>query len=174
MVSEGQQSNRLLGQLWSAVKVAGGAKELAERPCPSTYVLQGGGAYQLAKGISADSAKDPELGRTFSSYASELGFSADEWLRRGRERSSEGSRTVRPRRSRFQLNLLRGCGASLKSAAAGIRCWGCFCDEAAKPHVLPTEEGVLARPSFFGDRRSFKIYVASLEKACLLLGIDAS
>ena len=94
--------------------------------------------------------------------------------RLARERSSEGSRTARPRRSRFQLNLLRDCGASLKSAAAGIRCWGCFCDEAAKPHVPPTEEGVLARPIFSGDRRSFKIYVARLEKARLHLGVDAS
>ena len=40
-----------------------------------------------------------------------------------------------------QLNLLRNCGASLASAAAGIRCWGCFCDVAAKPHFPPTGGG---------------------------------
>ena len=38
----------------------------------------------------------------------------------------------------------------------------------------PTEEGVLAWPSFFGAGRSFKIYVARLEKACVLLGVDTS
>ena len=64
-MSEGPQSNRLLGQLWRAAKVAVGARELAGRPCPSTYVLQGCDAYQLANAISADSAKDSELGRTF-------------------------------------------------------------------------------------------------------------
>ena len=73
-----------------------------------------------------------------------------------------------------QLNLLRNCDASLKSAAAGIRCWGCFCDVTARPRFPPTEEGVLAWSSFFGAGRSFKIYVAHLEKACLLLGVDAS
>ena len=78
IVPEGPQSNRLLGQLWRAAKVAGGAKELAERPRPSTYVLQGWGDYQLANAISADSAKDSELGRTFSPYATELGLSAEE------------------------------------------------------------------------------------------------
>ena len=76
IATEDLQSGRLLGQLWKAAKVAGGAEGLAGRPCPSTYALQGWGANQLANAISADSAKDPELGRTFSSHASELGLSA--------------------------------------------------------------------------------------------------
>ena len=71
MATEDPHSNRLPGQFWSSVKVAGGAKDLA------TYVLQSWGAYRLANAISADSAKDSELGRTFSPYASGLGISAE-------------------------------------------------------------------------------------------------
>ena len=69
-VTQDPHSNSLLGQLWGAAKVAGGAKDLSERLCPSTYVLQGWGAYQLANAISAGSAKDSELGSACSSYAS--------------------------------------------------------------------------------------------------------
>ena len=58
IVSDDTDSNRLPGQLWRAVKVAGGSKDLAERPCPSAYVPQGWGARQLARAISADSAKE--------------------------------------------------------------------------------------------------------------------
>ena len=41
IVSDDPDSNRLLGQLWRAVKVSRGGKELAERPRPSSFVLQG-------------------------------------------------------------------------------------------------------------------------------------
>ena len=78
IVTEDPQSNCVLGQLWRAVKVAGGAKDVAERPWPSTYVLQGWGARRLANAIAADSADNSELGRTFSSYSSELGLPAEE------------------------------------------------------------------------------------------------
>ena len=44
----------------------------------------------------------------------------------------------------------------------------------SETHFPPTEEGVLAWSSCFGAGRSFKIYVAHLEKACLLLGVGAS
>ena len=70
--------------------------------------------------------------------------------------------------------MLRDCDASLRSAAAGIRCWGRSCDVTARPHIPPAEEGLLARSSFFGAGRSFKIYVAHLEEACLLLEVGAS
>ena len=51
IVTEDPQSNRLLGQLWRAAKAAGGARDLAERPCPPTHGAQGWGAYQLANAI---------------------------------------------------------------------------------------------------------------------------
>ena len=163
IVSEDPQSNRLLGQLWRAAEVAGGAEELAERTCPSTYVLQGWDAYELANATSADSAKDSELGRTFSPCASELGLSAEQCDSMGpkeKPRRVAGGATSSGQISRLpragsQLNLIRNCDASLKSAAAGIRCWGCLCNVAMKPHFPPTEEGVLARSSFFGAGRSF-------------------
>ena len=44
----------------------------------------------------------------------------------------------------------------------------------SETHFPPTEEGVLAWSSCFGAGRSFKIDVAHLEKACLLLGVGAS
>ena len=78
IVSDDPDSNRLLGQLRRAAKVAGGPKDLAERPCPSAYVLQGWGAHQLANAISADSVKESELGRAFPSQAAELGLSAED------------------------------------------------------------------------------------------------
>ena len=73
-----------------------------------------------------------------------------------------------------QLNLPRNCDASLKSAAAGFRCWGCFCGVATRPHSPPTGQGVRARSSLFRAGRSFKIYVARLEKPRPSLGIDTS
>ena len=78
IVSDDPDSNRLLGQLWRAVKTAGGAKELAERSEPASFVLQGWDAHQLARAISADSAKESELGRAFTAQAEELGLSAEE------------------------------------------------------------------------------------------------
>ena len=141
IATDDPDSNRLPGQLWRAAKVTGGAKDLAgaghrRLGCPSSYVLQGWAAYQLANAISADSAKNCELGRTFLSQASDLGLSAEECETMGpREkirRIADGA-TSAEQISQFpqagaQLNLLRNCGASLRSAAAGIRCWGCFCD----------------------------------------------
>ena len=134
IVSDDPDSNRLLGQLWRAAKTAGGAKELAERPGPSSFVLQGWGAHQLARAISADSAKESELGRAFLAQAEELGFSADECdntgprekLRRIAETASSVEQISLFSQAGAQLNLLRNCDASLRSAAAGIRCWGCF------------------------------------------------
>ena len=129
IVSDDPDSNRLLGQLWRAAKVASGPKDLAERPCPSAYVLQGWGARQLANAISADSAKASELGRAFSSQAAELGLSAEDCDGMGpREKMGKAAEnaTSTEQISQFsqagaQLNLLRNCDASLKSAAAGIR-----------------------------------------------------
>ena len=99
-----------------------------------------------------------------------------------RMRNSGYLRVTRRRLSRFRSfrrrvlneNLLRTCDSSLKSATAGTRGWSCFCDAATRPHYPPTEGGVLARSSFFGAGKSFKIYVARLEKPCLLLGVDTS
>ena len=78
IVSDDPDSNRLLGQLRRAAKVASGPKDLAERPCPSAYVLQGWGAHQLTNAISADAVKESELGRAFPSQAAELGLSAED------------------------------------------------------------------------------------------------
>ena len=95
----------------------------------SRRCLQRWDAYQLANAISADSAKDFELGRTLSSYASELGLSAEECdpmgprekLRRIADGATSSEQISQCAQAGAQLNLLRNCGASLKSAAAGIR-----------------------------------------------------
>ena len=140
------------------------------------------GAYQRANAISADFAKDSELGGTFSSYAAELGLSAEECdslgLRGKRRRVADGA-TSSGQISQFsqagaRLNLLRSCDASLKSAAAGLCCWGCFCGVTIRPRFPPTGRGILARSSFFGVGRSCEISVAHIEKACLFLGVDTS
>ena len=158
--------------------MSNGAEDLSVRPCPSAYVLQGWGAHQLASAISADSAKistgGRELGRTFSSQAADLGLSAEdcgaigprEKIRRVAESATSTEKISQFSQAGAQLNLLRNCEASLRSATAGVRCWGCFCDVTARPRSPSTEEGVLARSSFFGAGSSIKIYVAHLEKAC--------
>ena len=176
IVPDDPDSNRLLGQLRRAVKVASGSKVLAGRPRPSAAVLQGWDAHQLARAISADSAKASELGRSLTSQAAELGLSAEdcagmgprEQMRRVAENATSAEQISLFSQAGAQLSLLRNCGASLKSAAAGARCWGCFCDVTAGPHFPPADEGVIAWSSFFGAGRSFKIYVAHLEEACLL------
>ena len=78
IVSDDPDSTRLVGQLWGAAKVSNGAKELAEPPRLPAYVLQGWGAHHLANATSADSAKESELGRTFSSQGADRGLSAEE------------------------------------------------------------------------------------------------
>ena len=151
IVSKDPDSNRLLGQLWRAAKVASGSRDLAGRPCPSAYVLQGWGARQLANAVSADSAKESELGRALSSQAAELGLSAEDCdgmgprakMRKVAENATSTEQISQFPHAGAQLGLLRNCDASLRSAAAGIRCWGCFCDVAARPHIPFTEEGVL-------------------------------
>ena len=42
------------------------------------------------------------------------------------------------------------------------------------PHFPPTEEAVLASSSLFGAGRSFEVYVAHLEEACLPRGVSTS
>ena len=115
IVSDDPDSNRLLGQLWRAVKVASGSKDLAERPCPSAYVLQGWGAHQLARAISADSAEESELGRAFSSQAAELGLSAEDCDIKGLKEENEEGRRQRDL-DRADLPVLTG-GSSTEPAA---------------------------------------------------------
>ena len=115
------QSNRFLGQLWRAAEVAGAAKGLAGRPCPPTYVLQVWGARRLANAISADPAEDSGIRKTFSSYASELGLSAEECdsmgprekLRRIAGGANSSEQISQFSQAGVQLNLIRNCGASL-------------------------------------------------------------
>ena len=107
IVSDDPVSNRLLGQLWRAVKAAGGTKELAERPGPSSFVLQGWGARQLARAISADSAKESELGRAFMAQATELGLSAEDCDSAGPRKSSERWQRPRAPSSRYPSSRRR-------------------------------------------------------------------
>ena len=72
-----------------------------------------------------------------------------------------------------QLNILKNCDSSLRCASSGMRRWA-FCDLTRRQHVPPTGGGVLARPSFFREGRSFKLCAAHLGKACMLLGVSAA
>ena len=73
-----------------------------------------------------------------------------------------------------QRNLLKNSDPSLRSASPGIRSWAFFSDLSGRPHVTPKVEGVLGLPIFFVASRSYKIYVARLEKARLLLGVSTT
>ena len=124
IVSDDPDSNRPLGQLWRAAEASNGAKDLAERPCPSAYLLQGWGAHRLANAISADPAKESEMGRASSSQAAGPGLSVEECDAMGpREKIRRVAESAISQFSQEgdQLNLLRNCGASLRSAASGIR-----------------------------------------------------
>ena len=74
IVSDSVEPNRLLGQLWRAVKAAGKIKDFGERGNPYIFVCRGRRALQLACSVTADSAKGSEFGRSFFSHASELGL----------------------------------------------------------------------------------------------------
>ena len=182
IVSDDPDSNRLLGQLWGAVKVSNGAKDLEGGPCPSSYVLQGWGARQLANAISADSAKECELGRACSSHAADLGLSVEECDEMGPREKSGRRRKARPQQCRspssHRRELSLTCSETVTPAGdqpqpasdAGAA------SATSQPDLTPppTDEGVLARSSLFGAGRSFKIHVSRLEKARLLLGVDTS
>ena len=77
-VSGHEESYRLLGQIWSAVKASGAAENFSERPDPSVYTCRGRGTVQLAGAVTADSAESSEFGGFLSSGAAELGLTADE------------------------------------------------------------------------------------------------
>ena len=95
IVSDDPDSNRLLGQLWRAAKVASGAKDLAERLRPSSFALQGWNAYWLANAISADSAKDCELAGLPRRMRRPLACRWRDAMRRGRARRSGDLREAR-------------------------------------------------------------------------------
>ena len=77
-VSDSEESNRLLGQLWRAAEATGDSMDFSERTDPSNFVCRGGGACQLGGAVTADSAGVPGFGRSFSPRAAELGLTMGE------------------------------------------------------------------------------------------------
>ena len=55
IVSDSEESNRLLGQLWTAVQASGDAKDFSKRANQSVYARRGWDAFQPAGAITADS-----------------------------------------------------------------------------------------------------------------------
>ena len=63
-----------------------------------------------------------------------------------------------------KLNPLRQPDLSLWCASPGLRCRGLFCDISMLPHFTPLELAVLRWGSFFPEGRTFRMYLAHLEK----------
>ena len=71
-----------------------------------------------------------------------------------------------------KLKFLRNAGLSSRAASPGVRCGGLSCDATHRSHFPPTEEGVLARPSFLAPGRTCATNRVYLDKACALNGLD--
>ena len=170
----------MLGQLWRGVKASGGAKNFSDRSDPSVYISRGRRAFQLAGAVAADSAESSEFGRSSSVRAAELGLTAEECDSMGpraKLKKVAGCACSLGQTNQFpkagaQLCLQKNCDSSLRAAASGMRRWAFFCDRTGRPHFPPTEEGALAWSSVFVAGRSFQIFVARIEKACLLWGVS--
>ena len=76
-------------------------------------------------------------------------------------------------RSGAQLNMLRQVQDSLSSVAAGIQCYGAFCDLLEVQYFPPSADVVLQWSAVFSPGRTFGMYVSHLDKACQLLGFSS-
>ena len=131
--------------------------------------------------MAAESASASDPGELSPTYASELGFTPEACEssgptadpRRVAGNATSFEQVSKSAQADADLNILRRCEASLRPAAPGVRCWELFRNPKNRPHLPPSEEGVLAWPSFFATGRSFQIYAARLAKACILLGLSA-
>ena len=65
IVSDSEEYDRLLRQLWRAVKASGDARDFSERADPSIYVCRGWGAIQFAGAVAANSGEGSEFGGFF-------------------------------------------------------------------------------------------------------------
>ena len=136
----------------------------------------------MADAAAADTASAPEFGRLFPEYASQLGFSGEECKASGprceigRVSKATGSIEQIPQfaDAGAKLNIPRNCDARLRPAASGLRCWGVVRDATNRPNLPPSEDGVLAWSSLVATGRSFKIYVARLDKARTLSGVNTA
>ena len=136
----------------------------------------------MAEAVSADSSSASDFGKLFSTYASELGLSAEECGSSGPTAKLgrvAGDAACVERISQFaqagaELDISRNCDASFCPAASGVRCWGLFCNATKCPRFPLSEEGMPAWPGFFATGRSFQIYVAYLAQACILLGLSTA
>ena len=121
----------------------------------------------------ADSVYGPVFGRSFSARAAEFGPIMEECdsmgprakFREVAENACFLGQFVQLAQAVAQLNLLKNCDSSLRSAASGIQCWALFRDLTGRPRFPPKKMGVPAWPSSFGSGRSWKLYVAHIEKA---------
>ena len=118
-VLELEESSRLHGRLWRAVRAAGDATDFRERSDSSIYIRKGWGAFQLAAAITADSAQGAELGRSFCARAEEPRISMEEGDSIGPQaklrRVAEGSSSVE------QINQFAQSRGSAKPAEVLLR-----------------------------------------------------
>ena len=182
IVSDSEESNRLLGRLGRAAQASGDSKDFSERADPVIFVCRGRGAFQLAGAVTSDSAGSSEFGRSVAPRFAEPGLTMGECDSMGQRaefrkvaESACSIEHIAPfAQAGAQLNVLKNRDSTLRAAASGMRRWAFFCDLAGRPHFPPTGEGVLAWPSFFGAGRSFRICAARPEEACLLLGVSTT
>ena len=107
IVSDSAEPNRLLGQVWTAVKASGDADDSSGRTDPSIYVCRGWDAFQPAGAVAADSAENSELGGSsprpdqaaelsLTRKAAELGLTRKECDSMGTRAKPSSSRAIAP------------------------------------------------------------------------------
>ena len=137
----------------------------------------------LAESCLLTTASSSDFGWLFSSYASELCLSAEDCessgprieLRKvagGAGPIEQISQFARAGAELYFEKLRRQLGR--RPVVSGVRFWGLFCGVTDRPRLPPPERGLLAWPSFFITGRFSKIYVARVERACILLGLPMS
>ena len=164
----------LLPSLWAKASTLNGQRLLTEAP------LEGadpGGLFALADRLHAESLQETDIAQDADQALGALMQHADPHGLGPRKRirlmaesnptAEELQRVADLRAQRAILGLVKG---SLKSVAAGIRCWATFCLHTGCQAMPPREQDVRRYLTCFRASATAVHYLAHLDKACLLQG----
>ena len=178
IISEEQESNRLLSQHWRAVEASGNAEMFYDEGRSLSFRFTRMGRFHAGGSHFGRT----HIGSGFWEVIRYISLRA-RFVGRGLRVCQPDGQTGEVRRGRDhhradfaicpscrKAQHWRNCDASLRPAASGVR----FCNATTPPHFSPSEEGELAWPSFFATGGTFQIYVDRRENACILLGVPTA
>ena len=73
-----------------------------------------------------------------------------------------------------RLDDLRQSDLSAACVSSDLKRWGGYCDLGMIPHFPPTELTAVLRGTYFPARRTFRMCLARLAKACQIYDCDAT